>query len=61
VDKTGFCLRLIDEGKYYFLSRPRRFGKSLPIDTLADLFAGNQSCLKGCTPKTAGTGQPSTP
>ncbi len=28
VDKTGFVLRLIDQGKYYFLSRPRRFGKS---------------------------------
>ena len=34
VDKTGFALRLIREGKYYFLSRPRRFGKSLFLDTL---------------------------
>ncbi|MBK9442298.1 MAG: AAA family ATPase [Comamonadaceae bacterium] len=41
VDKTSFCLRLIDEGKYYILSRPRRFGKSLLIDTLAELFEGN--------------------
>jgi hypothetical protein len=47
VDKTGFCLRLINEGKYYFLSRPRRFGKSLLIDTLAELFAGNQVLFKG--------------
>ncbi|GAB4212956.1 MAG: ATP-binding protein [Rhodoferax sp.] len=47
VDKTGFCLRLIDEGKYYFLSRPRRFGKSLLIDTLAELFAGNQTLFEG--------------
>ena len=29
VDKTPFALQLIAEGKYYFLSRPRRFGKSL--------------------------------
>ena len=29
VDKTGFIARLLDEGKHYFLSRPRRFGKSL--------------------------------
>jgi predicted AAA+ superfamily ATPase len=42
VDKTPHALRLIDEGKYYFLSRPRRFGKSLFIDTLAELFAGNE-------------------
>jgi len=47
VDKTGFCLRLIDEGKYYFLSRPRRFGKSLLIDTLGELFAGNQKLFEG--------------
>jgi len=42
VDKTGFARRLIDEGKYYFLSRPRRFGKSLLVDTLAELFQGNE-------------------
>jgi len=47
VDKTGFCLRLISEGKYYFLSRPRRFGKSLLIDTLAELFEGNQKLFDG--------------
>ncbi len=41
VDKTAFAYRLAKEGKYYFLSRPRRFGKSLFIDTLAELFAGN--------------------
>jgi hypothetical protein len=34
VDKTGFALRLIEQGKYYFLSRPRRFGKSLFLDQL---------------------------
>ena len=47
VDKTGFARRLIAEGKYYFLSRPRRFGKSLLIDTLAELFAGNEPLFRG--------------
>ena len=42
VDKSGFALQLIDQGKYYFLSRPRRFGKSLFLDTLKELFEGNQ-------------------
>ena len=47
VDKTPHALRLIGEGKYYFLSRPRRFGKSLLIDTLAELFAGNEALFRG--------------
>jgi hypothetical protein len=47
VDKTGFALRLIAEGKYYFLSRPRRFGKSLFLDTLAELFEGNAALFTG--------------
>ena len=47
VDKTGFALKLIEEGKYYFLSRPRRFGKSLFLDTLAELFAGNEPLFRG--------------
>ncbi len=34
VDKTGYVARLVDEGTHYFLSRPRRFGKSLLLDTL---------------------------
>ncbi|MEB3221908.1 MAG: AAA family ATPase, partial [Candidatus Sericytochromatia bacterium] len=38
VDKTPFVLRLIDQGKPYFLSRPRRFGKSLLLDTMKELF-----------------------
>ena len=46
VDKTGFALRLIDEGKYYFLSRPRRFGKSLFLDSLGELFAGNEPLFR---------------
>jgi hypothetical protein len=47
VDKTGFALRLIQTGKYYFLARPRRFGKSLFLDTLAELFAGNEPLFRG--------------
>ncbi len=47
VDKTGFALRLIDEGTHYFLSRPRRFGKSLFLDTLAELFEGNAMLFQG--------------
>ncbi|MDR0701848.1 MAG: AAA family ATPase, partial [Azoarcus sp.] len=47
VDKTPFALRLIDEGTHYFLSRPRRFGKSLFLDTLAELFAGNEPLFRG--------------
>jgi hypothetical protein len=47
VDKTPFALRLIERGKYYFLSRPRRFGKSLFLDTLAELFEGNRSLFEG--------------
>jgi len=47
VDKTPFALRLIDEGKHYFLSRPRRFGKSLLLDTLKELFEGHRELFTG--------------
>ncbi len=47
VDKTGFALRLIEQGNAFFLSRPRCFGKSLFIDTLAELFAGNEPLFRG--------------
>ncbi|MEB3221024.1 MAG: ATP-binding protein [Candidatus Sericytochromatia bacterium] len=47
VDKTPFALRLIDQGKPYFLSRPRRFGKSLFLDTLKELFEGNRALFEG--------------
>ena len=43
VDKTAWIRRLLDEGKHYFLSRPRRFGKSLFLDTLKELFDGNEA------------------
>jgi len=44
VDKTPFIPKLTS--KYYFLSRPRRFGKSLFLDTLKEAFSGNKSFLK---------------
>jgi len=47
VDKTAYIRRLLDEGKHYFLSRPRRFGKSLFLDTLKDLFEGNEPLFAG--------------
>ncbi len=47
VDKTGYIGRLLDEGNHYFLSRPRRFGKSLFLDTLKELFEGNEPLFKG--------------
>ena len=47
VDKSGIAMDLIDNGKYYFLSRPRRFGKSLFLDTLKELFEGNQKLFTG--------------
>lgn len=47
VDKTHLALQLIDLGKHYFLSRPRRFGKSLFLDTLKELFEGNERLFKG--------------
>ena len=47
VDKTPHVLRLVRGGKYYFLSRPRRFGKSLLVDTLRELFEGNGELFQG--------------
>lgn len=47
VDKTRDIYNLIDRGKYYFLSRPRRFGKSLLIDTISELFKGSKEFFKG--------------
>ncbi|SEP88583.1 PD-(D/E)XK nuclease superfamily protein [Ectothiorhodospira magna] len=47
VDKTAHILRLVRDGSYYFLSRPRRFGKSLLIDTLRALFEGEEVLFRG--------------
>jgi hypothetical protein len=46
-DKTMFIKKLYDEGSYYFISRPRRFGKSLFADTLKEAFLGNKDLFKG--------------
>ena len=47
VDKTSFIHRMTNTGKHYFLSRPRRFGKSLLVDTIAELFAGAEALFHG--------------
>ena len=47
VDKTTYVKRMLDKGKYYFLSRPRRFGKSLFLDTLGELFEGSEELFAG--------------
>ncbi|WP_299229841.1 AAA family ATPase, partial [Sulfurihydrogenibium sp.] len=46
VDKTHFIKKL-EQGGYYFLSRPRRFGKSLFLDTVKEAFSGNKELFKG--------------
>ena len=47
IDKTDFITRLINEGKYYFLARPRRFGKSLFLSTLKYFFLGERNLFEG--------------
>lgn len=47
VDKTALVYRLVTEGKIYFLSRPRRFGKSLLVDTLACYYEGRKELFEG--------------
>ena len=47
VDKTPLIRKLTDEGRYYFLSRPRRFGKSLLLDTLNSLFECDEELFRG--------------
>ena len=47
VDKTPLIHRLVSQGRHYFLSRPRRFGKSLLLDTLGELFAGSEELFRG--------------
>ena len=47
VDKTALVYRLVTEGKIYFLSRPRRFGKSLLVSTLEAYFKGRKELFKG--------------
>ncbi len=47
VDKTAYIFDLLEESSYNFLSRPRRFGKSLLVSTLKEIFLGNQHLFKG--------------
>lgn len=47
VDKTALMYKLVSEGKYYFLSRPRRFGKSLFLSTLEAYFEGQKELFEG--------------
>ena len=47
VDKTALMYKLVSEGKYYFLSRPRRFGKSLFLSTLEAYFDGQKELFEG--------------
>ncbi|WP_319574679.1 AAA family ATPase [uncultured Desulfobacter sp.] len=51
VDKTDLIHQLVTLGKYYFLSRPRRFGKSLLIDTISQAFQGKKGNTAKLTPK----------
>lgn len=47
VDKTALMYKMVSEGKYYFLSRPRRFGKSLFLSTLEAYFEGSEELFEG--------------
>ena len=47
VDKTRLIYRLVKSGRYYFLSRPRRFGKSLLISTIEAYFQGKREVFHG--------------
>ena len=47
VDKTEYALSMILQRGYYFISRPRRFGKSLFLDTLATIFSGDKALFEG--------------
>ena len=47
VDKTALIYEMANTGRYYFLSRPRRFGKSLLISTMEAYFSGKRELFKG--------------
>ena len=47
VDKTEYVYHLTTQPGAFFLSRPRRFGKSLFVDTLKEIFEGNQKLFEG--------------
>ncbi|MBL0708185.1 MAG: AAA family ATPase, partial [Sulfurimonas sp.] len=47
IDKTDIAYELLNGSKYIFLSRPRRFGKSLFMDTIQEIFQGNKELFEG--------------
>ena len=47
VDKTRIIHQMANSGKYFFLSRPRRFGKSVTVSTLHELYSGNRELFQG--------------
>jgi hypothetical protein len=47
VDKTGHIVSLVKNYSYVFLSRPRRFGKSLLLSTIKEFFSGNKDHFVG--------------
>ena len=47
VDKTALMYKMVSEGSYYFLRRPRRFGKSLMVSTLEAFFSGKKELFEG--------------
>ena len=47
IDKTALIHKLVNDGRYYFLSRPRRFGKSLLISTIEAYMQGKKELFKG--------------
>lgn len=47
IDKTALIYQLVKTGSYYFLSRPRRFGKSLLLSTLEAYFQGKRELFEG--------------
>jgi len=47
IDKTALIYKLVNTGRYYFISRPRRFGKSLLVSTLSAYFQGKKELFEG--------------
>ena len=61
IDKTRRIFELVKDDRYFFLSRPRRFGKSLLISTLEEFFLGNRDLFKGLWLEKADYGWPKHP
>ena len=54
IDKTALMYQMVKTGSYYFLSRPRRFGKSLLISTMEAYFQGKKELFAGLAVKRIG-------